>query len=150
MNAVLHSLAYSLDFLRDQVAGLSPNDMVTQPAGVVNHPAWTIGHLTHTCEMLGGAIGVEPWLPGDWGERFGTDRALGMLLDARGRVVEAVQRMDEASLDAPFPDAAYLDVFPTIRHALTQVLVGHMAFHVGQVSVWRRAMGLPPMTRPYE
>jgi hypothetical protein len=31
-----------------------------------------------------------------------------------------------------------------------QVLVGHTANHTGQLSVWRRAMGLPPMGRPFE
>src|SRR5262245_57559510 len=72
MNAVLHSFTYSLDFLREQVASIAPADMVAQPHGIKNHPAWTIGHLTHVCEMLGGAIGLAPWLPNDFAKRFGT------------------------------------------------------------------------------
>jgi hypothetical protein len=32
-------------------------------------------------------------------------------------------------------------VFPTIRHALTQVLAGHTAYHVGQVALWRARDG---------
>jgi hypothetical protein len=161
---ILHSFAYGLDYLRDQVADVSDQDMVVQPPGIANHPAWVIGHLTFTCQMLGGVIGVEAWLPGEWAERFGTgsapvadvgryeskDRALAMLRDAQERITLAVTKLDDARLNEPFPDPSNRDVFPTIRHALTQVLVGHTAMHVGQLTVWRKAMGLPPMRRSFE
>jgi hypothetical protein len=78
------------------------------------------------------------------------DDALTMLRDAQARITGAVEKLDDARLDEPFPDEAYRDVFPTIRHALTQVLVGHAAFHIGQLTVWRRAMGLPAMRRGFE
>lgn len=164
MDGVLHSFTYSLDYLREQVADVPPADMVAQPRGLVNHPAWTIGHLTFTCEMLGGAIGLAPWLAESWTQRYGSgsvpaadidryepkDRALAMLMDARDRIAAAVAGCSEAQLNAPFPDPAYRDVFPSIRHALVQVLIGHTAFHVGQVSQWRKAMGLGPMGRSFE
>lgn len=164
MGPVLHSFAYCLDYLREQVEPVAAPDMVAQPDGIMNHPAWVIGHLTHTCQMLGGVIGLPPWLPGDWPGRYGTgsapvadarvyetkDGALAILRDAQARLAEAVERLDDSSLNEPFPDESYRVVFPTVRHALTQVLVGHTANHVGQVSVWRRAMGLPPMGRAFE
>lgn len=164
MQPVVHSFAYCLDFLREQVADVAAADMVAQPNGIRNHPAWVIGHLTFTCQMLGGAIGLPEWLPGDFAARFGTgsvpvadvgacgtkDDALAALRDAQSRIAPVVEQLDERRLDEPFPDPSYHDVFPTIRHALTQVLVGHTAFHVGHVSVWRRAMGLPPVGRSFE
>jgi uncharacterized damage-inducible protein DinB len=73
------------------------------------------------------------------------DNALAMLRDAQSRIIQAVDRLDDSQLDEAFPDESYRDVFPSIRHALTQVLVGHTAYHIGQVTIWRRAMGLPPM-----
>jgi DinB superfamily len=165
MKPVLHSFAYALDFLREQVADVPAADMVAQPSGIMNHPAWVIGHLTYTCQMLGGAIGMSGWLPDDdWGKRFGTgsvpvadvgayetkEEALNILRDAQSRMTNLVGRLDDARLDEPFPDESYRDVFPTIRHAITQVLVGHTANHVGQLTVWRRAMGLPRMRRSFE
>ena len=164
MKPVLHSFAYCLDYLREQVADVAAAEMVAQPNGIVNHPAWVVGHLTHTCQMLGGVVGVPEWLPADWADRYGTgsrpvadasryekkEDALAILGDAQSRLTEAVERLDDARLDEPFPDESYRDVFPTVRHAITQVLVGHTANHVGQVSVWRRAMGMPPMGRPFE
>jgi DinB family protein len=164
MKPVLHSFAYCLDFLREQVADVAAADMVAQPNGVMNHPAWVIGHLTQICQNLGGVIGVPPWLPDDWAKRFGTgtlpvadasvyetkDNALAMLRDAQSRITQAVEQLNESRLDEPFPDESFRDVFPSIRHFLTQVLVGHSAYHIGQVGVWRRAMGLPPIGRLFE
>jgi hypothetical protein len=37
MEPVLHSFAYRLDFLREQVADVPPDDMVAQPDGIMNH-----------------------------------------------------------------------------------------------------------------
>jgi len=164
MKPVLHSFAYCLDFLREQVADVAAADMVAQPNGVMNHPAWVIGHLTQICQNLGGVIGAPPWLPDDWAKRFGTgtlpvadasvyetkDNALAMLRDAQSRITQAVEQLNESRLDEPFPDESFRDVFPSIRHFLTQVLVGHSAYHIGQVGVWRRAMGLPPIGRLFE
>lgn len=162
MKTVLHSFAYCLDYLREQVADVAASEMVAQPNGMMNHPAWVVGHLTHICQLSGGVIGTPEWLPDDWAKRYGTgtghavglyeikNDALAIFGDAQTRIIQAVERTDDSDLDEPFPDEAYRDVFPTIRHALTQVLVGHAANHVGQVSVWRKAMGLPPMKRPFE
>jgi uncharacterized damage-inducible protein DinB len=138
--------------------------MVAQPVGIKNHPAWIVGHLIYSCQLLGGVVGLAPWLPEDWPRRFGTgslpvsdpalyeskERALAILRDAQDRLSRAVGELPDSRLDEPFPDPSYRPVFPTIRHALTQVMVGHTAMHIGQVTVWRRAMGLPPMKRSFE
>lgn len=164
MKSVIHSFRYTLGYLREQVEGVSDREMTLQPDGARNHPLWTIGHITFACEMLGTVIGVDEFLPACWGGKFGfgsspsqdpslnvsKEEALEMLAEAENRLTSAVRDLDDDALDRPFPDEAFLDVFPTIRHALTQVLVGHTAYHVGQVGVWRSAMGLPPMRRSYE
>src|SRR5688500_9809439 len=72
MKAVLHSFTYSLEFLREQVADVADPHLVIQPAGMVNHPAWTIGHLAFICEQLAGVVGLPAWLPGDWINSFGS------------------------------------------------------------------------------
>jgi uncharacterized damage-inducible protein DinB len=103
-------------------------------------------------------------LPTNWARRFGTGsqpesdadayarkaEVLDALADAQAQLTRAVEALSDSQLDRPFPDPAYREAFPTVRHALTQVMVGHMAYHVGQVSVWRKAMGLPRMKRRFE
>jgi len=164
LEPILHSFKYGIDYLGEQVSDVNEADMVAQPNGIMNHPAWVLGHLTHACQMLGGLVEIPKWLPDDWASRFGTGsvpvadlsryetkaNALLILQDAQSRIIQRVEQLDNGLLDQPFPDPSYLVMFPTIRHALTQVLVGHTANHVGQVSVWRRAMGLPPMGRAFE
>lgn len=159
---VLHSFTYSLGYLREQVEGISAEYMVRQPAGEPNHPAWTIGHLVFIAQAIGGVAGLKPWLDEGWVKVFGPgstpgadayppkEELLAALADAEERLTAAIRGLDEATLDQPFPDPAFLAVFPTIRHAFTQVLVGHTSFHVGQMAVWRRAMGLPAMSRSFE
>lgn len=164
MESVIHSFKYTIGYLGEQVEDVTDDLMTAQPQGVRNHPLWTIGHITFACEMLGSVIGVDEFLPACWGGKFGfgstpsrdpslnvsKGEALEMLEEVEERLTSAVRDLDEEALDRPFPDEAFLDVFPTVRHALTQVLVGHTAYHVGQIGVWRSAMGLPPMRRSYE
>ena len=163
MKAVLHSFAYGLDYLREQVQDISSPDMVVQPKGFKNHPAWTIGHLAFSCQAIGGEIGLSPWLPHTWAIKYGSgstprqsehdypskDESLRWLRDAQTRVDRAVRELSEAQLDQPLPDEAFRKVLPTIRHAITQVLIAHVAYHVGQISLWRVAMGLPSMQRSF-
>lgn len=164
MEPVLHSFVYALDYLEELLADVAEADRSAQPHGIRNHPAWVLGHLTFSCQLLGEVIGVTSWLPEDWGMRFGPGSLPGpepdayesktellrRLREARKRVIEGVRRLDDVRLHEPFPDANYRVVFPTIRHALTQVMVAHTAFHVGQVATWRRAMGLPAISRGFE
>lgn len=164
METILHSFSYSIEYLQDQVSDVHAALICSQPGTVANHPAWTIGHLTFALNMLGGLIGAQQPLPDDWPRLFGPEsiptpdvtayplkqELMTRLLDVHQRIVSSIHSLSDEQLDAIFPEEAYRDVFPTIRHALTQVLIGHTAFHVGQVAVWRRAMGLAPMTRSFE
>lgn len=116
MNPVLHSLAYCLDFLREQVEDVTEADMVAQPNEIKNHPAWTIGHIVFACQSIGRAIGLSHWLPRDWTSRFGTgsvptsdagvygtkEDLLAVLRDAQSRLTEAVEQLVAAQLDQPF------------------------------------------------
>ena len=153
---ILNSYALTLRELRTMVADLDLAQMVYQPAGVPNHPAWTIGHLVQSCEMIGGEIGLQPWLPGSWAEKFAPgskpipvveeypDKStlLSFLDDGEERLQRALAAMSDADLARLLPDERYRDVLPTIGHAVLHILAGHTAIHVGQLRVWRRAAGL--------
>ena len=164
MQPILHSFAYSLDYLRELIADVPDELMTAQPTGVPNHPAWTMGHLVFIAQEIGGVIGIEPWLGEEWTNQYGPgsmpstsgdtgisrNTLLVALQTAQAKLTTAVAGLTDSELDAPFPDPTYADVFPTVRHALTQVLLGHTAYHIGQISVWRGAMNLEPMSRSYE
>ena len=163
MENVLQSFAYSIEYLGDLVSDLSRDQMVGQPHGVRIHPAWVVGHLTYSCQSIGGEFGLVPWLPAESAEQFGTGsvplgdpeaypsmfEALHGLVDAKAHVSSAIRSLDSAQLDQPLPDENFRQLLPTIRDAITQILVAHAAYHVGQVTIWRRLMGIEPVNRPY-
>ena len=50
------------------VKDVSAEQMVEQPNGVVNHPAWSLGHLVVAADGLGQALGLTSNLPDGWAE----------------------------------------------------------------------------------
>jgi uncharacterized damage-inducible protein DinB len=146
-------------FVLDQTADLSEEEMVLQPTGAANHAAWTLGHIIYSFQAIAGELGVKAWLPENWESRFGYGslpssvvpehehkRALlSTLEDSTRRLRAALLAMDERSLGDPLPDEKSRELLPTKAHALLQVVAGHTAYHAGQLTVWRRAIGRKPI-----
>ena len=163
MEATLGCFAYCLDYFRDQISDVPNRELTAQPNGMANHPAWTIGHLMCSCQATGRIVGAAPWLPQSWAGRFGTgsqpsaDRnayesksaLLERLIDSEHRVTDAISRLSQAQLDQTLPAEPYGHAMPTVRHAINQMLIGHTANHIGQMTIWRRLMNLAPLTRHF-
>lgn len=60
MEPILHSFAYSLDYLREMLADVPDELMAEQPRGMTNHPAWIIGHLVFIAQAIDSVIGINP------------------------------------------------------------------------------------------
>ena len=50
------------------VDDLTDEQMAAQPSGVINHPAWTLGHLGVTSDALAGMLGLPSTFPDKWKE----------------------------------------------------------------------------------
>jgi hypothetical protein len=156
IRAVLNSYLLTLADVRAAVEGLPADLMVRQFPGVPNHPAWTIGHLVYSAQAIGGELGLDPWLPSSWVALFSTgsiplpdaavypsrSELLGALEDAQNRITRCLNSLNPEALAAPLPDVRFRSIFPSLGHAAVHVLSGHTSFHLGQLSVWRRAAGL--------
>lgn len=159
INELLGSFSKTIEFLQRLVADIPDELLSVQSHGAVNHPAWVIGHLVYSCQLIAGEMGVEPWLALGWEQRFGTgsqptdsrqaypgkDELLTLLADAQQRVCRRVVELGIEGLAVPLPDVRYRHIHPTLGHAVFHVLTSHAAVHVGQVSVWRRVVGLGPL-----
>jgi len=160
---LLNSLDLTIGFLRRLVDDVPDDKLTRQPRGVINHPAWVLGHLAYSFQGLGEEFGLPPWLPEGWTEVFGTgsiptDRRdrypeksvlLDALLDGKRRITEALETHGESALEEPLPDERYRPIFPTLGHAVIHILTAHTAVHVGQAITWRRAVGLPPLAEVF-
>lgn len=158
IESILRSHRYSIEHLAGLVGDVPEERMAEQPAGMVNHGAWTIGHLTVSCQAIGEEFGIGAWLGADWPGRYGTGsvpRAERAAYPSKGELLAALRdghvrlaarlRADWESVGVrPLPDARYRSVLPTLGDAAVQILVSHTAYHVGQVAIWRRALGMPP------
>jgi hypothetical protein len=152
---ISHLYGANLNFTRMLVDDIASEQMVQQPHGVINHPAWSLGHLTCTADSLGQMLGLESVSPAGWDEKFKggnpTDEVAAYpskkdLLEALGeqhaRNTEAVIHADPSLFSTPHPNEQTRAVFPTMGDLIIFLMTTHEGDHLGQIAAWRRAMGL--------
>lgn len=137
------------------------------PGGVIvksNHPAFVFGHLAlypaRVLERLGKPAGVAAY-PQNYDALFknGVDcvddpqgriyppmaELTKFFFDAHKHALAAVADADDALLLGANPaEGRMRELFPTLGAMLGFYLNGHAQQHLGQMSAWRRMMGLPP------
>ncbi len=141
------------------VDDLTDEQMVAQPSGVINHPAWTLGHLGATSDALAGMLGLPSTFPDAWREACrmgsipsgeaadypGKAELLEQLRAQHQRVAAAVAAVDDERLQQPTPPRLR-ERFPTIGDFATALMTMHEGHHLGQLAAWRRALGLGAAT----
>ncbi len=157
------SLEVSHGYAEDCVKDIPDHRLAEQPAGLVNHGAWTLGHLVFACQLDVEQLAGPLWLPAHWESLFGTgstptaDRAryparddlITALHDARARVLAAIHSAGDAALNNPLPDERLRPYLPTLGHLVVQTVAAHTAYHVGQLLLWRKALGQGGVGYPY-
>ena len=155
---LLFTYKFNLQHLESLVKDLTGEQMVRQPHGVVNHPAWTLCHLGSSSNYIAKALGLESTFPADWEEALKAgalpsgdaskypSRAelLAELTAQHERVAAAVEKADPAFFAKEYPDEAMRKYFPTVGDMTNYMLAAHEGTHIGQLQAWRRAMGLAP------
>jgi hypothetical protein len=152
---VLHVYALNLGFANRLVKDLSDDQMCAQPHGVVNHPAWSLGHLAVAADHAGTVLGLRAELPAGWEHTFktggtpspdktlfpGKDEILRVLAEEHARVALALSTVDPAVLATPAHEKRRAH-FPTVGDFAIFLMTAHEMDHLGQIAAWRRAMGL--------
>jgi len=150
----------NLDYGQKLVADLTDEQLVAQPqltgAGTLNHPAWLLSHLNLYLPVMVAIIRGESFEDPKV-HRYGmqskpqADRAAypskQVLVDdfVRGHEqVEAVLRAaGDAALERPITLPRWQPIMPQAGIALPYLMLNHENTHLGQLSAWRRSMGLP-------
>ena len=152
--------AYEMNLKRavQIVDDIAEEQMAVQPSGLVNHPAWTLGHLASTSNSLAGMHGLPSTFPEAWRDSFqmggipSGDRAdypskaelVAQLRAQHDRVAQAVAAAGAEQLGRPTSNPRLRERFPTVGDFTAALLTNHEANHIGQLATWRRAMGLGP------
>jgi hypothetical protein len=159
MDLIMPAFKLNLWYSQKAVAEVPDEQMCAQPiAGrTMNHAAWLLGHLAWAPSNAGvNFLGLPPSCPGGYKDLFGmgtqpsADRSrypskaelLKALEDAHARLGEAVVKALPETLAQPAPERIR-ERFPTVGALLAGLMTSHHASHNGQLSAWRRAMGLP-------
>ena len=163
MQHVVFVYGINLKFAKGLVADLTAEQMCQQPHGVVNHPAWSLGHLAASKVGLLRLLGHDASLPVSWGEDWAgalpgaggipssdpsgfpsKDELVSTFESLHDRVTTAVKAADAATLATPYPHEGVRKYFPTIGDHVVFLMTSHEMDHLGQLAAWRRAMGLGP------
>ena len=62
----LFTYRFNLGHIESLVKDLTDEQMVSQPNGVINHPAWTLRHLASSSNFLAKTLGLESTTPAEW------------------------------------------------------------------------------------
>lgn len=146
--------AYALRLVDD----LAPELWTTQPiAGrTLNHPAWIFAHLnvyTPICIALLRAQPFDDPIDHPFGQKSevladpaaypsGHDLILAYR-KLHDQADHALEHAASGTLAAPNPLERWRTLHPFVGDMIVTLMVKHESAHLGQLSAWRRAMGLP-------
>jgi hypothetical protein len=154
-----NQLNYALALLDD----LTDEQMVLRPGGNMNHPAWILGHvgLYHgaAIQMLAGGTFDDPKndrLFGFAGEGpldtlsvYGDKQTIvARFADGHEQVAQALLSATPEQLKQRPSLKRWADAYPTVEFMLPDLILHHESVHLGQLSIWRRAAGLPAIEFP--
>lgn len=153
----------SMWFATRVLDGIGPDIFARKPKGVdCSSPAFIIGHLSLYPDKILELIGRGELAKPD--ERFTKlfeggaeckDDPNGTIYPSMDEIVThfrtryelligQLDGIDPALLDQPNPVESRRELLPTLGAMITFLLTGHMMMHLGQISTWRRCMGLGP------
>ena len=153
---ILHVYSMNLGYAKRLARDLSDDQMCAQPHGLVNHPAWSLGHLATASAHLAKELGLSSELPAGWDDTFkaggipspdrklfpGKDEILRVLEQQHARVAQSLPNADPAALARPHPNEKMRAHFPTVGDFAIFLMTAHEMDHLGQIAAWRRAMGI--------
>ena len=154
-----NGLRYALTLLED----LTDEQMLLRPGGNMNHPAWILGHMSLYYPAVPALLKGKPFADPADDDLFGfRGRGPQPDLELYGSKASQIERLNcghelvaQALINASPDDfnrppslARWADMYPTVEFMLPDLLILHESIHIGQLSIWRRAAGLPGVEFP--
>ena len=155
---IVAALEKCVGYGRSLLPDIDPATFAHMPMANFNHPAFNYGHLSFYpnfwFEMVGRPDAVselpyptEVYAHGSEcveqdGRYASMDVITSAFFETHERAMEILPTVDPDLLRNELPEGPYRDFFGLVGNALTFMTCSHTMMHLGQVSMWRRAMGL--------
>lgn len=156
---LLNGFRLNMDYTIQLVMDIKEEDMMKQPGGFTNHPAFTIGHLVSATALTAKVLGHEYAVPEGWDELFkrkgpgdptqpsqepgrypGKAALLKTLWEKYELVVNLIMEVDDSVFKESY--SWKLDQYlSTVGQVLHFQCLLHHSWHIGQLAEWRRMMG---------
>ena len=164
MSAVIDGLVFGLkknvDYATRLVADLGESQLIQQPAGLrpspLNHPAWVLSHLNVYIPVMIALVRGEEFddpksHPFGMQSKPENDRSIYPLknelvqtfVQGHDRLAKQLANASDDVFEQPVKLARWKELMPKVGIALPYLLLLHENQHLGQVSAWRRSLGLP-------
>ena len=141
--------------LTDIMADIPEDRIYERCPGNGHPPVWVLGHLAICAELgqklCGGTIEHMAWLPAfgpgssdeitDEG-RYSTDEFMSVITNGYSKLAELAANTSADVLNQPHGvELLNGSALVTVGDVLSHLLSSHFAFHIAQLSAWRRAAG---------
>ncbi len=155
LDLLIQQFHASLGYIKNSVAAVPDPRAAEQKSGVVNHPAWTLTHLVSANNLLLQLLGESIVGSAEFDRIAGpgsmpvSDRSvypplpsLIQMLDEQHQTIDrSIRSKPSAFFDQASPEMLR-GFAPTIGHIATFLLATHEYYHLAQIEIWRRVVGL--------
>lgn len=165
MSIAIEGLIYgykkNIDYATKLVADLSEEQMIWQPPGsaaIANHPAWVFSHLNIYLPVMVALIegrafadpkthefGMQSKPELDRSRYASKEKLVSEFVTGHEQVIASLRREGEAALNREMTLERWKPIMPQVGIALPYLMLVHENTHLGQLSTWRRVIGLPPV-----
>ena len=149
---------FMIDYAMMLVHDIDESRWSDRCGSTINHPAFVLGHTAYyagVCmQMLGSDIeltdtdearyrhGVE--CTDDAGSYPDKATSIATFTERLTAAADFMESLDESAFSASSSETFFADRFPTMGGVATFMFIGHIMFHMGQISAWRRVAGMGP------
>lgn len=123
---------------------------ISQLYSISNHPIWLIGHLAYSFDRACSAVGGEKLLTDKWIKLFGArsrpmpirteypqiEELVNQFTICKNVLSDMVIKLPPQRFSKDSPEFCR-DVLPTVGDFLVYYMVGHVQYHIGQLSTFR-------------
>lgn len=155
-----NNLRLALGYADGLAKDIPADKFAFKPHPTINHPAWCMGHLAlYPDRAFGGLLGRTDLVHAN--EKFtklfepgskclddasiypSKDEIMKELRDRHAVMLDYLATVDDEVFQRPTAHERYAARFPQIGCALHFLFANHIMMHLGQISSWRRCIGLP-------